>query len=109
VVQVRVEQGPYTSSDSTTQTTAHRLALLTLLTSACLTLPVLLNKPLLGAGACRSIDAEEPPLAPGEKFGSVIVLGDRPGLGTEVSRDTVRTDLGRIEALVAGRRISRRS
>jgi hypothetical protein len=87
----------------------HRLRLLTLLTSACLTLPVLLNKPLLKLGAGNSVEADDPPLAPGEKFGSVIVLGDRPGLGTEASRDAVRTDLGRIEALVLGRRISRRS
>lgn len=87
----------------------HRLRLLTLLTSACLTLPVLLNKPLFTAGACASAWEKDPLLSPGpgEKFGSVFVLGDRLGLGTEASRDAVRTGLGRIEALVFGRRISR--
>ena len=82
----------------------HRHWLLTLLTSACLTLPVLLNKPLFKAGIGTSAD---PPLSPGEKLGSVIVLGDRPGLDMDASRDAVRTVFGRIEALVLGRRISR--
>ena len=74
-----------------------------------MTLPVLLNKPLFKAGAGKSVGAGAPPLSPGEKFGSVMVLGDRPGLELEASRDAVRVDLGRIEALVLGRRISRRS
>ena len=74
-----------------------------------MTLPVLLNKPLFKASIGASAGANDPLLSPGpgEKVGSVFVLGDRLGLGTEASRDADRTGLGRIEALVFGRRISR--
>ena len=104
-----MEQGFKRRMDFAATPSVHRFRLLTLLTSACLTLPVLLNKPLFTAGAGASAWANDPLLSPGpgEKFGSVLVLGDRLGLGTEASRDAVRTGLGRIEALVFGRRISR--
>ena len=86
---------------------AHSLRLLTLLTSACLTMPVLMKKPLFKAGTGTSDDAEDPQLSRGEKLGSVIVIGERNGLEADASRDAVRAGLGRIEALVLGRRISR--
>lgn len=91
----------------------HLFKLLTLLTSADRILPAFLNKPLFGAGADESICPSDPALSLGAKFGSVIVLGEMEGLETglveEASLDTARVVLGRIEALVLGRRISRRS
>lgn len=69
--------------------TAHLLALLTLLTSpaACLKLPPRLKRPLLGPP--RLSDVSE-----GDAIGSVIVLGERPGLP---SLEAARTESGRLE------------
>jgi hypothetical protein len=91
-------------------TSHHLFRLLTLLTSACLMLPPLLNKALFSAGADESVVPNEPALSlGGEKFGSVIVLGEIVGLVQEASLETARAGMGRMEALVFGRRISRRS
>lgn len=69
--------------------TAHLLALLTLLTSpaACLKLPPRLKRPLLSPP--RLSDVSE-----GDAIGSVIVLGERPGLP---SLEAARTESGRLE------------
>ena len=86
---------------------AHHLRLLTLLTSACLTLPPLLNSPFLGADVETSIDDIPPSAA--DTFGAVIVLGEMLGRVEEASREKMRVGAGLIDALVLGRRISRRS
>ena len=86
---------------------AHHLRLLTLLTSACLTLPPLLNSPFLGADIETSIDDIPPSAA--DTFGAVIVLGEMLGRMEGASREKMRVGAGLIDALVLGRRISRRS
>jgi hypothetical protein len=75
-----------------------------------LILPPLLNRALFSAGADESVVPKDPALSlGGEKFGSVIVLGEIVGLDQEASLETARAGVGRMEALVFGRRISRRS
>jgi hypothetical protein len=72
-------------------------------------LPPLLNRALFSAGAAESVCPSEAELSlGGEKFGSVIVLGEIVGLD-HASLETARAGVGRMEALVFGRRMSRRS